>query len=501
MTTRLHNESDTTVTIHNPADGTTVGTTNYYGADTATQFIERARAKQPEWAKTPVKERKKIMLRYHDLVLKHQSELLDIIQDENGKNRRSAFEEVLDNALTARHYAYRAEKLLSPDRAKVALPIATKTQVQHAPVGVVGIIAPWNYPLVLAISDAIPAILAGNTVVLKPDSNTPMTSLRAAELLAEAGLPKDVLTVVPGSGREVGQALVEQADYLMFTGSTATGAKLAAQAGERLIGFSGELGGKNPLIVTADADVDKVVSGVRHACFSNTGQLCISIERIYVHRDVADRFVPAFIRCVEKMKIGAGHDWDIDMGSLISEDHTDTVAEFVEDAVAKGATVATGGKRLTNLGPNFYAPTVLLNVPEEAKLYREEVFGPVVYIEVVDTHEEAIAKANDTEYGLNASIFGKSSTAREIAQHLEAGTVNINEGYSAGWSSIGAPMGGWKRSGVGRRHGDGGLLKYTESRTVAEQRIVPISGPAGLAPEKWAGLLTSALKYGRDILR
>ncbi|UUA89484.1 succinic semialdehyde dehydrogenase [Corynebacterium genitalium ATCC 33030] len=493
--------NNTTITIKNPADGTIVGTTNYYGADTALEAVERARAKQPEWAATAVKERKKIMLRYHDLVLKHQKELLDIIQDENGKNRRAAFEEVLDNALTARHYAYRAEKLLSPDRAKVALPIATKTQVQHAPVGVVGIIAPWNYPLVLAISDAIPAIMVGNTVVLKPDSSTPLTSLRAAELLAEAGLPKDVLTVVPGSGREVGQALVNSVDYLMFTGSSDTGAKLASQAGERLIGFSGELGGKNPLIVTSDADVDKVVSGVRHACFSNTGQLCISIERIYVHRDVADKFIPAFVRCVEKMRIGPGHDWDIDMGSLISSDQADTVASFVEDAVSKGATVATGGKRLPDLGENFYAPTVLLNVPENARLHREEVFGPVVYIEVVDSHEEAIRRANDTEYGLNASVWGKPATAREIASQLEAGTVNINEGYAAGWSSIGAPMGGWKRSGVGRRHGDDGLLKFTEARTVAEQRIVPIAGPDGLAPEKWANLLTMALKYGRDVLR
>ncbi|MCQ4619077.1 succinate-semialdehyde dehydrogenase (NADP(+)) [Corynebacterium sp. CCUG 59401] len=499
MTTSVNN--NTTITIKNPADGTIVGTTNYYGADTALEAVERARAKQPEWAATAVKERKKIMLRYHDLVLKHQKELLDIIQDENGKNRRAAFEEVLDNALTARHYAYRAEKLLSPDRAKVALPIATKTQVQHAPVGVVGIIAPWNYPLVLAISDAIPAIMAGNTVVLKPDSSTPMTSLRAAELLAEAGLPKDVLTVVPGSGREVGQALVNSVDYLMFTGSSDTGAKLASQAGERLIGFSGELGGKNPLIVTSDADVDKVVSGVRHACFSNTGQLCISIERIYVHRDVADKFIPAFVRCVEKMRIGPGHDWDIDMGSLISSDQADTVASFVEDAVSKGATVATGGKRLPDLGENFYAPTVLLNVPENARLHREEVFGPVVYIEVVDSHEEAIRRANDTEYGLNASVWGKPATAREIASQLEAGTVNINEGYAAGWSSIAAPMGGWKRSGVGRRHGDDGLLKFTEARTVAEQRIVPIAGPDGLAPEKWANLLTMALKYGRDVLR
>ena len=174
---------------------------------------------------------------------------------------------------------------------------------------------------------------------------------------------------------------------------------------------------------------------------------------------------------------------------------------MVDDAVSKGATVLTGGKRLRDLGPTFYAPTVLKDVPEDAELYRGEVFGPVVYIEIVDSHEEAIRRANDTEYGLNASIFGKSATAQAIASKIEAGTVNINEGYAAGWSSMGAPMGGWKRSGMGRRHGDGGLLKYTEARTVAEQRIVPVAGPAAVDPARWAQVLTLALKYGRDIMR
>lgn len=490
-----------TVSIKNPATGGVAGEVSLFDDATTRAVFERARKAQKQWASVPVKERKKIFLRYHDLVLENQEKMMDTIQAENGKNRVSAFEEVLDNAITARHYAYAAPKLLKPQSAKGALPILTKTEVEHAPIGVVGIIAPWNYPLTLSMSDAIPALLAGNAVVLKPDSNTPLTALLGAELLAEAGLPEGVFNVVPGPGRTVGQAIVSECDYLMFTGSTETGRSLAVQAAERLIDFSGELGGKNPLIITSDANPEAVVRGVINACFSNSGQLCISIERIYVHEDVADTFIKAFSEAVNAMEVRGDKAWDTDMGSLISPEHTDSVAEFVDDAVAKGAKVLAGGKRLTELGDAFYAPTVLIDVPESARLYEEEVFGPVVRIEVVRTHEEAIAKANDTDYGLNSSVFGPTRTARAIASQLETGTVNINEGYAAGWASVDAPMGGWKQSGVGRRHGEGGLLKFTESRTVANQRLIPIAGPSQLKSETWNGLLSTALKLGRDYLR
>ncbi|MHA2787721.1 succinic semialdehyde dehydrogenase [Corynebacterium sp. S7] len=490
-----------TLSVTNPTTGASIGDVPLYDETTTREVFHKARLAQKSWAQVPISERKKIFLRYHDLVLERQDQLMDLIQAENGKNRRSAFEEVLENAITARHYAYATGRLLKTKRAKGALPILTKTEIEHSPVGVVGIIAPWNYPLTLSMSDAIPAILAGNSVVLKPDSNTPMTALLGAELLAEAGLPGGVFNVVPGSGSKVGQTIVAECDYLMFTGSTATGRRLAAQAGERLIGFSGELGGKNPLIVTADADPKAIVRGVRDACFSNSGQLCISIERIYVHENVAEEFIAEFSQAVNSMVIAADDSWDTDMGSLISPEHTNNVAEFVEDAVSKGATVLAGGKRLPELGEAFYAPTVLIDVPESARLFSEEVFGPVVRIEVVRSHEEAIEKANDTEYGLNASIFGPSRTARAIASQLEAGTVNINEGYAAGWASLDAPMGGWKQSGAGRRHGDGGLLKYTEARTVADQRLTPIAGPESIGAKRWNGLLTVALKVARDYLR
>lgn len=485
------------ITVTAPASGEIISEVPIFTTDQVTDAFDRSRRAQKKWAATPFSERREILLRYHDLVLERQDELLDVIQKESGKSRISAHEEILDNAITARHYANRAAALLRPKRAKATLPVLTTTHVEHAPIGAVGMISPWNYPLVLAISDAIAAIMAGNTVVLKPDSNTPLTALKAAELLTEAGLPDDVFQVTPGPGSQVGQAIAEQCDFLMFTGSTATGRKLAAIAGERLIGFSAELGGKNPLIVAPDADITRAARGAIRACFSNSGQLCISIERIYVHRDVADQFTREFVDNVKAMRVGPGNDWALDMGSLISAEHHETVSEFVEDAKAQGARVLTGGE---SLGGNFYAPTVLTDVPPTARVYREEVFGPVVYIQVVDSLDEAVEQANDTDYGLNASIWATPSTGRALASRIEAGTVNVNDGYMAAWASMHAPMGGWKTSGVGRRHSDHGLLKFTEARTIAVQRFMPPTGPEWMDRKQFAGLAAGAFKVAKRIL-
>ena len=453
-----------------------------------------ARHAQSQWSRTPVSDRKAIMLRFHDLVLDRQSELLDIIQLESGKSRTNAFDEVLDVAVTARHYAYRAARLLRPVRAKGALPIVTSTHVERAPRGVVGIIAPWNYPLTLAISDAIPALLAGNAVVLKPDEKTTATARLALELLKEAGLPPQVMQIVEG-GADIGQRVVAECDYLMFTGSTAVGRKLAAQAGERLIGFSAELGGKNPLIVLPSADIARTARGAVTACFSNAGQLCISVERILVHEDVAEEFIAEFVARTQELRLGQS--WTDDIGRLVTEEHLERVINLVGAAVSQGARVLTGA---THDGL-YYSPTVLVDVPHHTDLYTEEVFGPVVYIEKVASVDEAVARANDTEYGLNASVWGAVREARSVASRLEAGTVNINEGFAAAWGSVDAPMGGWKQSGVGRRHGDEGLLKFTESRTVAVQRIVQVSGPVDLSRQAYARTLTTALRLGRRLLR
>ncbi|MDO5670251.1 MAG: succinic semialdehyde dehydrogenase [Corynebacterium sp.] len=453
-----------------------------------------ARHAQAQWSATPVADRKAIMLAFHDLVLERQAELLDVIQLETGKARAHAFDEVLDVAVTARHYAFRAARLLRPQRAKGALPLVTSTRVDRGPKGVVGIIAPWNYPLTLAVSDAIPALLAGNAVVLKPDEKTTGTAHLALALLKEAGLPADVMQIIEG-GADAGQQVVAECDYLMFTGSTAVGRKLAAQAGQRLIGFSAELGGKNPLIVLPSADIERTARGAVAACFSNAGQLCISIERIYVHDEVADDFIAEFVARTKQLRLGLA--WTDDVGHLISPEHLERVAEMVASAVSQGARVLTGGKH----EELYYSPTVLIDVPHHADLYTNEVFGPVVYIERVPSVEEAVTRANDSDYGLNASVWGSVREARAVASQLQAGTVNINEGFAATWGSVDAPMGGWKQSGVGRRHADEGLLKFTESRTVAVQRLVQISGPTDLSRQGYAKTLTTALRLGKRLLR
>ncbi|WP_072690821.1 succinic semialdehyde dehydrogenase [Rhodococcus marinonascens] len=464
-------------------------------AQDAKDAIARARVAQREWAKRPATERSAIFHRYRNLVLENRDTLLDMAQAETGKSRAAALEEVLDISLTARHYARVAPKLLRPRRVSGMLPGLTKTVVRHHPKGVVGVIAPWNYPMTLAVSDAIAALLAGNAAVLKPDSQTPYCALACVDLMYQAGLPRDLFAVVPGPGSVVGTALVENTDYLMFTGSSATGQLLAEQAGRRLIGFSAELGGKNPMIVTAGANLREVTDAAVRACYSNSGQLCISIERIYVEESIAPEFTRMFGERVRNMTLRAGYEFGIEMGSLVSEAQVKAVSSHVDDAVVKGATVIAGGKARPDLGPLFYEPTVLTDVPESAECYRDETFGPLVSIYPVANVDEAVERANDTEYGLNASVWaGTKAEGEAIAARIHAGTVNVDEGYAPAWGSTGAPMGGMGVSGVGRRHGEDGLLKYTEPQTIATTRILNLGGPRGLPPKAWAKIMPPFVK-------
>jgi succinate-semialdehyde dehydrogenase/glutarate-semialdehyde dehydrogenase len=361
------------------------------------------------------------------------------------------------------------------------------------PKGVVGMITPWNYPLTLPLSDAIPALLAGNAVVLKPDAQTPFSALSALALLYEAGLPEGLFRVVLGDGPTVGRAIIENADFVMFTGSTTTGKVVAAQCGERLIGFSAELGGKNPMIVLDDAPLDRAVSGAINASFSNAGQLCMSIERLYVHNAIYDAFVPRFVDAVSRLSIGTSLDFSHDVGSLISLDQLEKVQAHVTDAVAHGARVLVGGKHRPDIGPYVFEPTVLENVSEEMLLCRGETFGPVVALYRFSSDEEAIGFANDTTYGLNASVWGKPTRARAVARKIQAGSVNVNEGFTATWVSTDAPMGGFKQSGVGRRHGVEGIVKYTDVQTIATQRLLNIEAPGSMSRAAFVTTMTSAL--------
>jgi succinate-semialdehyde dehydrogenase/glutarate-semialdehyde dehydrogenase len=483
---------------HAPFTGALVGEVPTCTEEDVDLAVRRARTAQKAWAALPLAQRTKVFLRYHDLVLERQARVLDVVQAETGKARVSAFEELADVAMTSRYYANTAAKHLKPRRRVGALPGLTITTEHHHPKGVVGVISPWNYPLTLAVSDAVPALIAGNAVVVKPDAQTPFTALLAFELLFEAGLPRDLLGIVTGAGRVLGSPMIDRVDYLMFTGSTGTGRIIAEQCGRRLIGFSAELGGKNPMIVCEDADLDKTVEGAVRACFSNSGQLCISIERMYIEDGVYDRFVPAFTERVKNMALSPATDFSAEMGSLISQAQLDIVSRHVDDAVSKGAKVLAGGRARPDLGPLFYEPTVLEGVTEDMELLRDETFGPVVALSRVASAEEAVERANDTEYGLNASIWtSDNAKGQALATRVQAGTVNVNEGYAAAWASHDAPMGGVKDSGVGRRHGREGILKYTEAQTVALQRLVPIGPPPGMSTERYTRTMTTALKVMR----
>lgn len=456
------------------------------------EAVIRARLAQPDWAATPIRQRAAIFRRFSQLVLTRQDIILDTIQRETKKNRLSAFEEVLDSAQLTHYYGRRAPGILRSRRRRGAIPLLTKTIEAHRPKGVVGIITPWNYPFTLPSSDVAPAVIAGNTVVLLPDHLTPECANLMLSLMHEAGLPEGVVNIVHGGGRVHGSKLIEQVDFVMFTGSSATGAFVAEQCAKRLIGFSGELGGKNPMLVLSDADIDKAAAGAVRASFSNSGQLCVSVERIYVAAPHFDRFIAGFASRTEAMRLGDGLDWGIDMGPLISSQQFDRVSAHVTDAVHKGATVVAGGKPRPDISPTFFEPTILTGVTEDMLLARGETFGPVVAVFPVANDSEAIARANDTDFGLNSSVWSRSQ-GQAVAAQIHSGTVTVNEGYNASWASHDAPMGGMKISGVGRRHGREGILKYTDSQTVAIQRVVGIA-PVGRQSNKgFASMMTRVL--------
>ncbi|MDO5535671.1 MAG: succinic semialdehyde dehydrogenase [Propionibacteriaceae bacterium] len=490
--------SGETTATESPLDGSYLAEVPQSSIADVDAAFDRARAAQPAWAERGASARGRRLLEFHDLLLSEQAALADLIVVETGKSRRDAIEEVFHVAMTARYLGVHAAKVLASQRRPGVIPGLTRIDVHHVPKGVVGVISPWNYPLTMAFSDGLAALAAGNTVVAKPDAQTMLSALAGLELLRRAGVPDDVWQVVAGPGDVVGTALVDRADHITFTGSTATGRNVAARAGGRLIGASMELGGKNPMLVLEDADLDAAVDGAIRGCFSNAGQLCVSFERLYVARPVFDAFAERFVAATVALELRPGLDWSGEVGTLTTSAQLEKVSAHVEDARAHGARVLAGGRPRPDLAPWSYEPTILTDVPESAELYRGETFGPVVALYPFDTEDEAIAAANDSAYGLNASVWSRDHRrARAVAARLRVGSVNVNEAIAASFGSLHAPMGGFGDSGLGRRQGPEGLLRFTDAQTVATQRLMGLGTPSGLSRESFAEVMTGALRVMR----
>jgi succinate-semialdehyde dehydrogenase / glutarate-semialdehyde dehydrogenase len=477
-----------------PVTGKVVGelpTSTAADVEVGAQIAHRA---QQEWAAWPIEERARLLLDFHDQLLDCRDYFVDLLQAD-GKDRMSAVAEVLHVALTARYYGRTARRYLRSERGVGVLPFLTRIERHYLPKGLVGVIGPWNYPLTLAISDGLAALVAGNAIIVKPDHETPLAALAAIELLRNTGMPADLWQVVHGRGSDVGRELIQVSDYVCFTGSTSAGRTVAAQCAARLIGVSLELGGKNPMVILDDAEVEAAAEGAVRAAFASAGQLCVSTERIYVVEPLLEPFIRAFVGRTQAIRLGTGPDFGYEMGSLINHDQLTRVIGHVEDARSKGAKVLAGGRRRKDIGELFYEPTILTGVTPEMDCYAEETFGPVVSVYPVANEGEAVARANDSDYGLNASIWTSNpARGRRIASKIKCGSVNVNDGFSATFGSIDAPMGGMKNSGIGRRQGRDGIRRFVDVQSVATQTVIPLAPDHGLDAKSFTSLMTGVFK-------
>lgn len=473
-----------TIEVINPLTGHKLHEIESHSASDVALIFDEARKAQPNWAALDEKSRSRIAYKIMDTLIENQETVMDLLQAETGKSRAHAFEEVTGSLAAIGYYATVSKKLMRRKRIKSGAPIMLSAYVEPAPVGVVGIITPWNYPLALTMMDVIPALMAGNAVVQKADNQTAKTVRLARDLSVSAGIPEQIWQVVHGEAATVGNAVTDNADYVAFTGSTATGKIVAQRAASRLIGYSLELGGKNPMIILPGADLEQAAETAIGGAFGNSGQLCVAIERLYVPNHSLQEFEQVLKTRVESLSVGSSNEFDFDLGALTSANQLERVSGFVERAVKEGAKVLTGGRALPEIGPNFYAPTVLTNIPHGAEVLHKEVFGPVIALVGYDSLDQAIELSNASEYGLNASIVGDRNQALEVASSIMAGSVNINEGYRASMASMAAPMGGMKQSGMGRRSGPGGLLRFTETRTIGVSNKSPVKLPTRAAGYK-----------------
>jgi acyl-CoA reductase-like NAD-dependent aldehyde dehydrogenase len=436
--------------------------------------VDRARAAQPAWHGLELRQRISVLDKFHQRLLRNKSEIARMITREAGKPQVEALlTEVLVVLDAARFYSENSYAFLRDQTIPHAnLAMKTKSgRLTREPYGVIGIISPWNYPFSIPATETLAALVAGNAVVLKPSEFTSMIALELAALLWKSGVPRNVLQVLVGDG-DTGTALVNaNIDKLVFTGSVATGKCIAQTAAARLLPLVLELGGKDPMLVLDDADIDVASSGAVWGAFMNAGQACLSVERCYMHRSIYQQFSEACARKASQLQVGNGMDPQTDVGPLIHERQLRNVEVHVEDASLRGARLLTGGMRRQDLGPNFYAPTVIVDVNHEMCIMREETFGPVLPIMPFDTDDEAVRLANDSDYGLGASVWTRDRARGEaLAQRIQAGTVMVNDAVSCFGISE-APHGGVKSSGIGRTHGIFGLEEMVRIKYVDSDRL------------------------------
>jgi len=473
------------IAVHNPATGELIGAVPAIGPDEVTALVERARKGQPAWEAAGFAERAKILRRAQKWTLDNAERIIATIVAENGKTYEDAqLAEVSYAASAFGFWAKNASEYLADERIKSASPfvLGRKLMVRYAPVGVVGVIGPWNYPLTNSFGDCIPALAAGNAVVLKPATLTPMTSMLMAEGLHECGLPEDVFQVAVGEGSSIGNALIDAVDFVMFTGSTEVGKKVMKRAADTLTPTAMELGGKDPMIVLRDANLERAANAAVHYSMQNGGQTCISVERVYVEEPVYDDFVARVTEKMRALRQGVpGGPAQVDVGAMTSPDQTDLVEEQVNDAVSHGARAVVGGHRGAGPG-DFFEPTLLLDVDHSMEAMTEETFGPTLPVMRVADADEAVRLANDSPYGLQASVWTRDTERGEqIARQIEAGVVCVNDAQ-LNYVALEVPMGGWKSSGVGSRHGAGGIRKFTKQQTLLVTRFAPMDKDIHMLP-------------------
>jgi acyl-CoA reductase-like NAD-dependent aldehyde dehydrogenase len=461
------------IAVENPATGEVIGTVPDMSAEEVAQLAARGRAAQPGWEALGFDGRGRVLLRAQKWLLDNADRVIETIVSETGKTYEDAqLAEVGYGANAFGFWARNAERYLADERVHTSSPFVKgrKLVVRYQPLGLIGVIGPWNYPLTNSFGDCIPALAAGNSVILKPSEVTPMTSLLMAEALAECGLPESVFQVATGRG-ETGSALIDEVDMIMFTGSTKTGKRVMERASKTLTPVSLELGGKDPMIVLADADVERAANCAAFFSMQNGGQTCISVERVYVEAPIYDDFVAKVSDKVRAIREGVPDGpASVDVGSLTFPPQMDIVEDHVKDAVSKGARVLTGGGRREGPGL-FFEPTVLVDVDHSMKCMTEETFGPTLPIMKVADADEAVRLANDSPYGLAASVYGKDlSQAESIARRIDAGAVCVNDAM-INYNALELPMGGMKASGLGSRHGANGIRKYCAQQSILVTRF------------------------------